>query len=266
MKSLVRWGATIGVVGSTVAATFLSAVVPVVALPEQQIKAKLDEIPVWLITNGQGSPLSRQLPDNQGKKGGSMTLVYMSRQEAQKSIKELQSIKDKDPKKVEMFKSLQATTVSLGTIYQKLQQTKNQPDKLFFSFKPDDNEIKGATELMRTNGQDVKQLRSIPTFLVRFAPGKSYVPIQLGDKKEYIPVFTSKKDADALLNQVKPSSPTASIEVVDVDRILQTLQQKNDKGLEQIVFFPSPEAREYIRQVSNNATPKAPVAAPPQKK
>jgi hypothetical protein len=265
MKSLVRWGTTVGVVGSTLAATFLNGVVPVFALPEQQIKQKLDEIPVWLITNNQGSPLSRQLPDSQGKKGGSMTFVYMSRQEAQESIKQLQSAKDKDPKMVEMFKSLQATTVPLGTIYQKLQQTKNQPDKLFFSFKPADNEIKGATELMRASGQDIKQIRSIPTFLVRFAPGKSYVPIQLADKKEYIPVFTSKKDADALLNQIKPSSPKASIEVVDVDRILQTLQQKNDKGLEQIVFFPSPEAREYIRQVSKNTAPKTPVTQPPKK-
>jgi hypothetical protein len=53
--------------------------------------------------------------------------------------------------------------------------------------------------------------------------------------------------------------------VVDVDRILQTLQQKNDKGLEQIVFFPSPEAREYIRQVSNSTAPKTPVTQPPKK-
>lgn len=256
MKSLVRWGATLGLIGSTVLTTVFSGNIPAFALSEQQIKEKLDAVPVWMITNPQGLPLSRQLPAaNNAKKtpSGSVTGVYMSKAEAQAFIKELQAVKNPDPKMAEMLKSLQATAVPLGSIYQQLQQTKNQAERLQFAFKPVDQEIKGAMDLLRASGQDVKQFKSVPVFMVRFAPDKGYVPIQLGsNKQEYFPLFMSKQDALALLNQVKPKFPKADIQVVDVDGVLKTMQDKNDKWLEQVVFFPSPESREYIRTLSSN--------------
>ncbi|BAZ41285.1 Tic22 family protein [Calothrix sp. NIES-4101] len=264
MKSLVRWGTTFGLVGSTLLATVVSGIAPVFALPEQQIKEKLDSVPVWLITNPQGLPLSRQLPDPQNaqKSKGSVTGVYMSRQDAQAFIKELQAVKNPDPKMAEMLKSLQATAVPLGSIYQQLQQSKNKPDSLKFAFKPNDQDVKGAVELLKASGQKVEQFRSVPVFMVRFAPDKGYVPIQLGtDKKEYIPMFTSKQDAVALLGQVKPKFAKADIQVVDVDGVIKTLQDKNDEWLKQVVFFPSPEAREYIRTLANNK-PQQPGAKP----
>ncbi|MBF2066264.1 MAG: hypothetical protein IGS39_17880 [Calothrix sp. C42_A2020_038] len=263
MKSLVRWGTTLGLVGSTLLATVIGGNIPAFALSEQQIKEKLDAIPVWMITNPQGLPLSRQLPDANGKKGGSVTGVYMSKAEAQAFIKELQAVKNPDPKMAEMLKTLQATAVPLGSIYQQLQQTKNQPERLQFAFKPVEQELKGAVELLRSSGQDVKQFKSVPVFMVRFAPDKGYVPIQLGsDKKEYFPLFMSKQDAVALLNQVKPKFAKADIQVVDVDGVLKTMQDKNDKWLEQVVFFPSPEAREYIRTLSSNNPQQRPAAQP----
>jgi Tic22-like family len=270
MKSLVRWSTTLGLVGSTLLATVLSGSIPALALSEQQIKDKLDSVPVWLITNPQGLPLSRQLPEAQGKKNGTVTGVYMSRQEAQAFIKELQAVKNPDPKMADMLKSLQPTAVPLGSIYQQLQQTKNQAERLQFAFKPSDSEMKGAVDLLRSSGQKVDQFKSVPVFMVRFAPDKGYVPIQLGaDKKEYIPMFTSKQDATALLNQVKPKFATADIQVVDIDGIIKTLQDKNDKWLEQVVFFPSPEAREYIRTISTKqpgGTAKPAASQTPRKK
>jgi hypothetical protein len=268
MKSLVRWGTTFGLVGSTLLATVVSGIAPVFALPEQKIKEKLDSVPVFLITNPQGLPLSRQLPDpkNGQKGGGSVTGVYMSRLEAQAFVKELQSVKNPDPKMADMLKTLQVTAVPLGSIYQQLQQTKSQPNRLQFAFKPNDQDVKGAMDLLKASGQDVKQFRSVPVFMVRFDASKGYVPIQLGsDKKEYIPMFTSKQDALALLNQVKPKFAKADIQVVDVDGVIKTLQDKNDKWLEQVVFFPSPEAREYIRSVANSKPQnnQQPAAKPP---
>lgn len=262
MNSLVRWGATLGLVGSTVLATVFSSYAPVLALSDQQIKQKLDEIPVFLITNPQGLPLSRPLEAQNGQKGNSVTGVYMSQQEAQAFINQLRSRQEKDPKVVEMIKSLQVTPVPLGVIYQQLQQTKNQQNRLLFAFKPIERELQGAMQLLRQSGQEVKQFNSVPTFMVRLAPDKGYVSIQLGnDKKEYVPIFFSKQDADNLLQQVKPKFPKADIQVVDVDGVIQTLQQKNDKWLEQVLFFPSPEARQYIQSLPrNNASNQAPPA------
>lgn len=265
MKSLVRWGATLGLVGSTLLGTVFGVNVPVLALSEQQIKEKLDSVPVYLITNDKGLPLSRALPDGQNgqKGGGSVTGVYMSRQEAQAFITELQKVKGKDPKLDEVAKTLQVTAVPLGIIYQQLQETKNQPNRLVFAFKPVEQEIQGALELLRQSGQKVDQFKSVPVFAVRFSPEQGYVPIQLtSDKQQLIPLFLSKKDAQGLLNQVKPKYPKADIQVIDVDGVITTLQGKNDSWLNQVVLVPSPESREYIKTLPRENAPKAPASQP----
>lgn len=250
MKSLVRWGVTLGLVGSTLFSTVFVGNLPVLALSEQQVKEKLDSVPVYLITNAQGLPLSRPLPDAQNgqKSTGSVTGVYMSRQEAQSFISELQNAKGKDPKMEEVVKSLQVTAVPLGVIYQQLQQTKNQPNRLLFAFKPVDNEVKGAMDLLRQSGQQVNQFKSVPVFAVRFSPEQGYVPIQLKtENQQLIPLFLSKQDAQGLLNQVKPKFPKADIQVIDVDGVIKTLQDKSDNWLSQVVLVPSPESRDYIK-------------------
>ncbi|MFK0730517.1 MAG: Tic22 family protein [Gloeotrichia echinulata GP01] len=274
MKSLVRWGATLGLIGSTLLGTVFIGNLSVLALSEQQIKDKLDSVPVYLVTNKDGLPLSRPLPDAQNgqKAGGSVTGVYLSRQEAQTFINQLRNAKDKDPKIEELVKSLQVTAVPLGVIYQKLQQTKNQPNRLLFAFKPVDQEIQGALELLRQGGQKVDQFKSVPVFAVRFAPDQGYVPIQLpSDKQQMIPLFLSKQDAQGLLSQVKPKFPKADIQVIDVDGVIKTLQEKNDTWLNQVVLVPSPESRDYLRTLpkeganntpaprnGNNSQPKKP--------
>lgn len=235
MKSLVRWTSTLALVGSTLLTTFTTSITPAIALSKQQIKGKLDNIPVWLITNPQGLPLSRSKQD-----GNSVTGVYMSRQEAQAFINKIGSVAD--PK----FSRLQATPIPLGVIFQEAQKTKNQPKRLLFAFKPVDKEIQGAKNLLQRSGQQVSVFRSVPVFMVRFAPDKSYVPIKLEQNQEIVPLFFSMQDAKNLLNKVKPKFPQADIQVVDVDGILNTLRAKNDPWLNRVVFYPSPEARAYI--------------------
>lgn len=235
MKSLVRWTSTLALVGSTLLTTFTTSITPAIALSNQQIKGKLDNIPVWLITNPQGLPLSRAKQD-----GNSVTGVYMSRQEAQAFINKIGSVAD--PK----FARLQAAPVPLGVIFQQVQKTKNQPKRLLFAFKPVDKEIQEAKNLLQRSGQQVSVFRSVPIFMVRFAPDKSYVPIKLEQNQEIVPLFFSMQDAKKLLSQVKPKFPQADIQVVDVDGVLNTLQTKNDPWLNRILFYPSPEARAYI--------------------
>ncbi len=260
MKSLVRWGATLGIVGSTLLTTMASGIAPVIALSQEEITKKLSNIPVHLITNPQGLPLSRPLPEQNGKKvTGSVTGVYMSQQEAQNFINELKKLKNQDPKMTQMVKSLQVTPVPLGVIFQQVQKTKNQPNRLLFAFKPVEKEVKAAMSLLKKSGQDVTEFRSVPIFIPRFGPDKSYIPIKVnnGAKKEeeVVPLFFSIQDAQNLLNQVKPKFPQADIQVVDVDGILNTLQEKNDPWLNKVVFFPSPEAREYIQSLPKQNAP-----------
>lgn len=263
MKALVRWGATLGLLGTTLLGSVCLSSFPAIALSEQQIKEKLDGVPVYLVTNEKGLPLSRPLPTPQNgqKAGGSITGVYMSRQEAQAFINELRNAKNKDPKMEEIVKNLQVTPVPLGVIYQQLQQTKKDPNRLLFAFKPVDQEVKGAMDLLRQSGQQVNQFRSVPMFAVRFAPDQGYVSIKAGNgNNQYIPLFLSKQDAQGLLGQVKPKHPKADIQVLDIDGVIQTLQAKNDPWLNQVVIVPSPESREYIRTLPRNQGSNAPAA------
>ncbi|TAE55316.1 MAG: hypothetical protein EAZ76_08855 [Nostocales cyanobacterium] len=252
MKSFfVRWGLTLGLVGGTLFSSVTALNFPALALTDQQVREKLDSVPVFMITNDQGLPLSRNLPGKNGQQQVSVTGVYMSRQEAEKFIQELRKAKNKNPKLEEMAKKLQVTAVPLGVIYQQLQQTKNQSNRLLFAFKPVDQEIQGALTLLKASGQKVDQEKfksSVPVFAVRFSPDKGYVPIQMGQKKEQmIPLFLSKKDAQDLLGKVKPKFPKADIQVIDVNGVIQTLKDKNDPWLNQVILVPSAESREYIR-------------------
>lgn len=255
MNLLVRWGTTLTLVGSTLLTTVFSPSAPVLALTEQQIKEKLDPVPVFLITNNQGVPLTRtvanngqngQNAQNAQKKQATVTDVFMSGQEAQAFINELRNAKSKDPKMAEMLKSLQVTPVPLGMIYQKLQENAKKPDSLVFAFNPGRQDLEGAVTLLRQTGKEVKQFPSVPVFIVR-SPDKGYVSVKRKtDNKEVIPLFLSQKDAQSLLNQVKQQVPKADIQVVDIDGVIKTLKEKNDTWLSQVAIVPSTESMQYV--------------------
>lgn len=265
MKSLVRSCQALGLLGGTLLVTVFTPNIPALALPEKQITEKLNDVPVFLITNEKGIPLSSRIPEGQnGQKGGEVTQVFISGQEATTFMGQLRNRKTQDPKQAEILKSLQVTPVPLGLIYQKLQQTKNQQNRLLFALKPPEQDIQGAMELLRTSGQQVKQLSIVPVFMIRSAPDKGYVPAtRANDKKEVIPVYFSKQDAQTLLSQVKQKLPKADIQVVPIDQIISTLEKKNDTWLNNLVFVPSSQVMQYIQTLPRNNAPNT--AAPAKK-
>lgn len=255
MKSIVRWSMTLGLVGTTLIGSLFLMSSTTLALSEKQVTQKLDAVPVYLITNEKGSPLTRTLPDNpkNGQKGGSYTGVYMSRGEALKVVNQLKSEAGKNPKFEEIAKNLQVSVVPLGVIYQQVEQTRNVPNHLGYLFKPVDDDIKGALDLLHKSGQNLNTFPSVPIFAVRFAPNKGYVQLKYANEKtNYIPLFLSEQDAKGLLSQVKPKFPDADIQVIDVDHVIKTLKDKNDDWLKQVVIIPSKESREYINTLPSN--------------
>lgn len=65
MKSLLRRGKTFGIVTTAVLLSLFGSSTSVFALSEAQIKEKLDAVPVYLITNEQGSHLTRSIAAKQ---------------------------------------------------------------------------------------------------------------------------------------------------------------------------------------------------------
>jgi hypothetical protein len=253
MKLIVRWSVTLGLLGSTLLGTLFGVNFAALALTPEQIKEKLDTVPVYLVTNDKGLPLSRAIDDKDGHKKGSVTGVYMSRKEAEDAVNLFKA--NPDPKVQSLVKNLQVSAVPLGVIYQQLKEAKNS--QLIFAFKPVDKETQAALDLLHQSGQKIDKFDRVPIFAVRFAPNKGYVPILGGsDKQQFIPLFLSKQDADGLLTQVKPKFPNADIQVIDVDGVINTLQaakndDKNNDWLKQVVLIPSQESRDYIKTLPN---------------
>ena len=57
MKSMNRWGATLGIAGSAIIGSSLIGTTQALALPQDQIVKKLGSIPVFTITGNKGAPL-----------------------------------------------------------------------------------------------------------------------------------------------------------------------------------------------------------------
>ncbi len=57
MKSLIRWTATLGLVGTTMLTSLLGSYSKALALPEEQIVKTLQFVPVFAIADDQGVPL-----------------------------------------------------------------------------------------------------------------------------------------------------------------------------------------------------------------
>ena len=57
MNSLMRWSTTLGLVGSTVLATWLGQTLKVLALPTDDVIKILQGVPVFTISDAQGAPL-----------------------------------------------------------------------------------------------------------------------------------------------------------------------------------------------------------------
>jgi hypothetical protein len=268
MKSLVRWGVTLGLVGTTLLGAVFAGSVPVLALPDKQIKDTLDSVPVFLITNPQGIPLTSTIPPGQnGQKPSSVTQVFMNGQEAQAFMEQLRQRKDQDPKIAELIKTLQVTPVPMGVIYEKFRASANQPDRLLFVFQAGKQDLEGALTLLRASGQQIQQFPGVPIFIVR-SPDKGYISIKRpSDNKEIIPLFLSKRDAQGLLTQVQAKVPKAEIQVVDIDGIIKTLQDKNDAWLSQIALVPSSDSVDYINKklggnAPSNSAPKGQNSSP----
>ncbi|MGL5808235.1 MAG: Tic22 family protein, partial [Xenococcaceae cyanobacterium] len=84
MKSFIRFGATLGLVGSTFLGAWGSLDLKALALPQEQILQKLKPVPVFTITDQQGAPLVAS-GENNAKVAG----VFISQQDAQNFVSQL---------------------------------------------------------------------------------------------------------------------------------------------------------------------------------
>jgi nickel transport protein len=272
MKSLVRWGATLGLAGSV----FLGGLVGIgnlpglgnleaVALPQDQVVKKLQEVPVFTLTNPKGEfvVLSR----NNQSKTVSQVGFFISKQDAQKFLDN--RLKKENP---QLASTLQVRPLSLADYYKIVLEGKKKSDSVIYTLVPTQQQVASATSMLNASGKKVEQFNGIPLFVPKFKKDNSYLTIPLANGNErYIPFFFEKEQAVALLDEFKKAVPkeaeNTEIQVVDLYGVMEALNTSNDPSINKIVLYPSRESINFIRSLAPNQAPaNKPAAAPAPKK
>ncbi|MDM9581239.1 MULTISPECIES: Tic22 family protein [unclassified Nostoc] len=273
MKSFIRLGATLGIAGS-VFLTGLSGIgnlpgmgnLEAIALPQDQVVKKLQEVPVFTLTNPKGEfvVLSRNNANN-ASKPVSQVGFFISKQDAQKFLDN--RLKKENP---QLASTLQVRPLSLADYYKIVQESKKKSDSVIYTLVPTQQQVASATSMLNQNGKKGEQFNGIPLFVPKFKKDNSYLTIPLAKGNErYIPFFFEKEQAVALLEEFKKAVPkegaNTEIQVVDLYGVMEALNSSSDPSINKIVLYPSRESINFIRSLAPNQSPAAkpaPAAAP----
>ena len=248
MKSLIRWSATVSLVGVTLVGSVLAGALDALALTQEQIIQKLRPVPVFTIANSEGAPLVAS-PQN-GQKGGPVAGVFMSQKDAQAF---LDNLKSRSP---DVAKNVKVVPVSLAEVY-KLNvsnQGKNDKDKLVFTLLPSRQQVDTAQTLLKQSGEK-EQFNGTPLFVARGGADKGYLTIQQGDKA-VIPMFFKREELQILMDRFKQQDPkmaaTLEVQVLNLEGVLEVMRTKNDPQLDQILLIPPRESLEFVQKMMGN--------------
>lgn len=244
MKSLVHWGATLGLVGSAIMGSSLISSMRVLALPQNEIVQKLGPVPVFTITDNKGAPLVASPPN--GEKRAAITGVFISQRDAQAFVEQL---KTKNPA---LAKTVRVVPVSLGEVYKLDEANENKPNSIEFAYVPARQEVDAALALLQQSGQKVKQFNGTPLFVAKAGKEGGYLTIKQANQ-QVIPFFFNKQELQGMVDRFKQQQPnlasTVEIQVVNLEGVIQTLKTSNDQQLNQIMLVAPQESIDFVRSL-----------------
>jgi nickel transport protein len=261
MQSFIRWGTALGLTASVVlGASFVPVIqqqTQVLALTEDQIVAKLKSVPVFTITNQQGSPLVATVKESKDKTP--VAGAFISQQDAQAF---LDNLKSRDPK---LAQNVKVVPISLADVYKLSQKEQSKSDAITFSFVPMQQQVDSALALLKQTDPKATRFNGVPLFVARGGKDKGYLTIQQ-DSQQIIPLFFKKEDLQALLDRFKQQKPemasTLDVQVVNLEGVIQTLKSGKDQQLNQLMLVPPKESLDFVRSTQGGQPGRAPAPTP----
>nr|WP_290222723.1 Tic22 family protein [Trichocoleus desertorum] len=247
MKSFVRWSAVLGLVGGALLGPSIAGDMAALALPKEQVLQKLRAVPMFTIADAQGAPLVASAPNAaNGQKNTPVAGVFVSQQDAQAF---LNNLKTKNP---DLAKNVKVMPVSLAEVYELSLANKNKPDGLTFAFVPTQQQVASAVALLKQSGQKVERFNGVPLFIARGGKNKGYLTVKRGNQ-QIIPLFLKKEELQNMvqrLNQQQPDlAASVDIQVVNLEGVIQTLTDSNNKELEEVAIVAPQESIEFLRSL-----------------
>ncbi|AGY57471.1 Tic22 family protein [Gloeobacter kilaueensis] len=237
------WRQAVWLVLSIALFTFSVAALPVLALSEDQLVAKLNAVPVFTIIDAKGSPLL--LIPKQQKDIGILNF-YLDSTLAQQAIK---LVKDQNPDKGKVY---QVASTALGRAYTAIKQEREKKDsKVRFQFLSSPASIQYAYQVAKKKDPNLKNFQGVPVFFLTGGDRRGILTLKRNGQ-EFLPMFFSEVDLQrnlAALRKGRSDLPgNLSVEVATLDSVVGTmLSGQSDKDAEKITFIPSRAALEYAK-------------------
>jgi Tic22-like family len=269
MRSLVKLGLTLSLLGGSVIGSAVVKPPIAVAIPEADALKRLDPIPVFAVANQEGVPILGSVanPKDKTKQFQIMTF-FMSQQDAQGLVTMLKT------QKPDIGKNARVVTLSMRQAYDIKIKNKDKAESLAIEFQPSKQQVDAAIAVLKQNGQNVKDFKDIPAFYATGGTDKGLLTIEQG-KNKVIPFYFNKQDLQGMLDQLKQKDPklssTTTVQVTSLSQLVSALMKDNSTGIQQITLVPDRASLEYALQqqkASGGAKPaagstkSAPAAAP----
>lgn len=214
---------------------------PADALTEQEIVGKLERVPVFLIVNAEGQPLTASATNRETEEEVKVPVVFTDATTAEDFLNQARE-QDSDAK---------VALIDLGTLYEESANDDGTPSPLLYY--PDEQEREAAASI-QTNFQGV------PLFLARQGAEGPYLTITQ-DGETTLPLFFSRDDLQTLLDRYTQENPSESgdisVEVLSLEWLLENMAANDDPQLDEqlsrIRLFPSSDVLQYIRSQQNAA-------------
>jgi Tic22-like family len=230
----------ITVFGTSVPLT-ISMTLPAQALPEAQILEKLQQIPVFTITDKDKYLLQKAV----GKAPNirQYSPIYMERRDAQAFIDKL------NKNGLTNGRLAQITSVPLSAIYKLQLEAEKKPNSLSFLLFPTEQQVIDA-RLLKGKPYQSNALYPVPLFMIAIKQDNKYVTVQ---ENKLTPLFFDKSQAQQWLERVKKKDPQlvtkAEIKVNYLHVVIRDFQDKSYPAQQQLTLVPSTENVALIRQL-----------------
>ena len=241
MKSW-KLGVMVSLLGST-----LLAATPIQALPESQIVEKLQGIPVFALTDSDNLLLTASVANEQGKpaKGG----AFFSQADAKTFLQKLQK---ENPS---LAKQVEVRPIALSEVY-KAQMSLDPKKRVDILYIPSQSQVKTALNLAQKLEPSLKQFNGVPLFVAKNSKKGTYLTFIDKNNKSVVPVFFDRDQLQPLINRFKQQQPnsTVDIQVLTLEAVLDGMRSKNDSLYDSLVFGPSTEGLEVLRNRTTNSS------------
>lgn len=239
MKALIRWSA-LGIVSSALLGSIFGASFPAQALPQEEVVETLRYVPVFTVVGDAGAPLVANAD------GRNVSGVFISQEDA---VAFVEKLKQQDP---DLGAQVRVQPASLSEIYKLDQEQGAEQEGLDFAYVPMQEQVQQAESLLREQGQQVEQFNGVPLFVARGGAEQGYLTLQQ-DGEQVIPFFFEQEQLQQLISRFQQQQPdqasSIKVEVVPLENVIATLEERDDSQLKNIMLVPSRESLQFLQSV-----------------